>query len=336
MRNSAIFGVCGSIGKSLLANLVNKSKKNSNKLYCYDNNEENLFYLKKKYNNQKNVLFSYLDIRNYTECLKSLKNIDVVYHVAAMKHVEICEYSPIEAINTNALGTENLINASRENKVKKFIYASTDKAVNPTNVMGTSKLLAEKLVTAANLNNDGGTSYSTVRFGNVLGSTGSIIPLLKKNFFNNENLTLTDKKMSRFIMSMSKAVDLIIKCEKLMKGGEVFIIKMKALLIKDLIDVLANELAKKYNKKVLKIKIIGKQYGEKLYEELMNEEEIRRSYELKDYIVILPAYGEYFKKDKFIKFFKKNFKLKDTYNSKNSKYLSKKKISKILHQEKLI
>ena len=124
----------------------------------------------------------YLDIRNYTECLKSLKNIDVVYHVAAMKHVDICEYSPIEAINTNALGTENLINASRENQVKKFIYASTDKAVNPTNVMGTSKLLAEKLVTAANLNNDGKTSYSTVRFGNVLGSTGSIIPLLKKLF----------------------------------------------------------------------------------------------------------------------------------------------------------
>ena len=97
-------------------------------------------------------------------------------------------------------------------------------------------------------------------------------------------------------MSMSKAVDLIIKCEKLMKGGEVFIIKMKALLIKDLVDVLAIELAKKYNKKVSKIEIIGKQYGEKLYEELMNEEEIRRSYELKDYIVILPAYGEYFKK----------------------------------------
>ena len=132
------------------------------------------------------------------------------------------------------------------------------------------------------------------------------------------------------------AVDLIIKCEKLMKGGEVFIIKMKALLIKDLVDVLAIELAKKYNKKVSKIEIIGKQYGEKLYEELMNEEEIRRSYELKDYIVILPAYEEHFKKNKFNKFVKKNSIIKDTYNSKNSKYLSKKKISEILHQEKLI
>lgn len=335
MINASIYGACGSIGSEL----VNYFAKNYNNkkflIHCFDNNEEKLFYLKKKFYSNKNITFSYLDIRNYQECLNSMKNISSVYHLAAMKHVEICEYNPIEAINTNVLGTQNLINAAKHNNVRRFIYTSTDKAVNPTNVMGTSKLMAEKLVTAANLNSSN-TIFSTVRFGNVLGSTGSVIPLIKKQFFNNNNLTLTDNSMSRFIMTNNKAIELIIKCETLMKGGEVFIIKMDAVLIKDLIEVLSNELSIKYKKLSPKIKIIGKQSGEKLYEELMNDEELRRSYDIGEYIVVLPVFKEYFQKLYYKKIINKNNTINKIYNSLNSKYLKKITISSILKKANLI
>ncbi len=223
----------------------------------------------------------------------SMEGIDIVLHCAGYKHVIICERSPFEAAQTNVQGVQNIIQAAKVNKVKKVLFTSTDKAVNPTNVMGTSKLMGERLITAANSRLRGdGTIFSSTRFGNVLGSRGSVIPIFSEQIRRGGPVTITDEKMTRFIMSIDQSASLVLDSVGLMCGGEVFITKMPIIRIADLAQVMIDELAPQFGYKPedIAIKVIGVKPGEKLYEELMTGEETRRAIELSRYFAIKPAF----------------------------------------------
>lgn len=279
-----ITGVCGTIGQELLRQIL---QKDIEYVIGIDNNESNLFFLAEDYKNNPKVGIYLCDIRDISQLRKFFVDIDIVLHTAALKHVIINEYSPMEAIKTNIIGTQNIVDISIESKVERVIFTSSDKAVNPTNVMGTSKLMGERLITAANISNNMKMPiFASTRFGNVLGSNGSVIPLFKKQIENNQNITLTDPEMSRFIMTIEEAVSLVTESVFMAKGGEVFVTKMPVIKIADLAEVMLKHLDKSEK---LSINVIGTKPGEKLYEELMNEEEVRRTVELEKYFVVLPA-----------------------------------------------
>jgi FlaA1/EpsC-like NDP-sugar epimerase len=216
--------------------------------------------------------------------------------VAALKHVILCEQSPFEAVQTNIIGCRNIVQAARANEIGKVIFTSSDKAVNPTNVMGSSKLMGERLMSAANVDNTK-TIFASTRFGNVLGSRGSVIPLFREQIRKGGPITLTHPAMTRFIMSVSEAVRLVVDTASLVCGGEVFVTKMPVLNISDLADVMRVELAPHYGFKPedIAVRIIGAKPGEKMYEELMTNEETGRAVELERYFAVKPAFLPNFK-----------------------------------------
>ena len=290
-KRIAVTGACGTIGSELIKQLT--ANYSVGELLCLDNNESELFFLEQRYSHLSNCWFFLTDIRDGQKLKKQLQGIDIVFHTAAFKHVILCERSPFEAVQTNILGVRNIIDAALENKVEKVIFTSSDKAVNPTNVMGTSKLMGERLMTAANsTRKEDGTIFSSTRFGNVLGSSGSVIPIFREQIKKGGPVTLTHDKMTRFIMSIKEAVRLVIDSAMIACGGEVFVTKMPTIRICDLADVMIHELADKYghNPGEIEIKLIGTKPGEKLYEELMSEEEMPRTYELDRYFAVLPAF----------------------------------------------
>ncbi len=206
------------------------------------------------------------DLRDGEKLSRSMQGVDVVFHAAALKHVILCERSPFEAVQTNIHGVQNVILAARKNNVERVIFTSSDKAVNPTNVMGTSKLMGERLMTAANSNARGEkTIFASTRFGNVLGSSGSVIPIFRKQIQKGGPVTITHPKMSRFIMTIEESVRLVIDSATVAKGGEVFITKMPVINIQDLAEVMLEELAPTYGYKAEDIELteIGTKPGEK-------------------------------------------------------------------------
>jgi FlaA1/EpsC-like NDP-sugar epimerase len=286
-----ITGACGTIGRELVRQLLNDF--DVSELIGIDNNESELFFLEQTFSKHHQAHFYLADIRDQEKVERATRDMNVVFHTAAFKHVILCERSPFEAVQTNLLGIQNLISAASRNKVDRVIFTSSDKAVNPTNVMGTSKLMGERLITAANSNSrDRGPVFSSTRFGNVLGSRGSVIPIFREQIRKGGPVTLTDPEMTRFIMSIEQAVRLVIDSAFLMKGGEVFITKMPVIRIKDLADVMIETLAPQYGHRPadISIEIIGSKPGEKMYEELMSQEETRRSLELPLYFSVLPAF----------------------------------------------
>ncbi len=287
-----ITGACGTVGAELVRQLL-EDNHNPAEVIALDNNESELFFLEQRFLQDGRARFFLADIRDRDKLCRKMKNIDIVFHVAAYKHVILCERSPFEAVQTNINGVQNIIYAACENQVEKVIFTSTDKAVNPTSVMGTSKLMGERIMTAANSNlSEGGPIFASTRFGNVLGSRGSVIPIFMEQIKKGGPVTLTDAAMTRFIMSIKDAVHLVIDSAGLAQGGDVFITKMQIILIKDLAEVMIEELAPQYgyNPEDISIKIIGSKPGEKMYEELMSMEETRRSVELSRYFVVLPAF----------------------------------------------
>ncbi len=279
-----ITGTCGTVGKELLRQVSALEPK---WVRGIDNNESELFFLHEEYKDRDDVDLTICDIREKSQLVQLFEGIDIVLHTAALKHVIINEKNPAEAILTNIVGTQNVIEASRISGVERVIYTSSDKAVNPTNVMGTSKLMGERLITAANGTGEKGPIFSSTRFGNVMGSNGSVIPIFKKQIMNGGPVTVTDESMTRFIMSLSEAASLVMESVFLANGGEVFVTKMPTIRISDLAEVMIGELA---NRESVEKKIIGAKPGEKLYEELMNEEEVRRTIELDKYFVVKPAF----------------------------------------------
>jgi FlaA1/EpsC-like NDP-sugar epimerase len=286
-----VTGACGTVGRELTRQLLEKAEVEE--LIALDNNESELFFLEQRYSSHPQTHFFLADIRDRDKLCRKMKGVQIVFHTAAFKHVILCERSPFEAVQTNIYGVQNVIYAACQNEVEKVIFTSSDKAVNPTNVMGTSKLMGERLMTAANSNLRGqGPVFTSTRFGNVLGSRGSVIPIFREQIRSGGPVTLTDPSMTRFIMSVQEAVQLIIDSASLACGGEVFITKMPTVCIQDLAEVMIQELAPRYghSPEAIAIQMIGTKPGEKMYEELMNDEETRRALELLRYFVVLPAF----------------------------------------------
>ena len=290
-KSVLITGVSGTVGREVLRQLI---KQSPSEIIGIDNNESELFFLNEEYRNQNNVKLFLGDIRDADKLKHKSRGVNYILHTAALKHVILCEQSPEDAVQTNIIGTQNVIDAAFVNGVERVIFTSSDKAVNPTNVMGTTKLMGERLITAANAHRrEGGTLFSSTRFGNVLGSRGSVMPLFKRQIAAGGPVTLTDPEMTRFVMTLTDAVKLLMNSAPLVRGGEVFVTKMPSARIADLAQVMIDVLAPRYGFKAeqIPIKVIGSKPGEKLYEELMNDEETRRTIELKDYFVIKPAFS---------------------------------------------
>jgi FlaA1/EpsC-like NDP-sugar epimerase len=324
-----VTGGVGSIGSHLVRELLDS---NPEIIRIFDNNETGLFDFEQELNSEK-VRILLGDIRDKDRLVMAMDGIDIVFHTSALKHVPLCEFNPFDAVKTNVLGTQNVLEAALINQVEKVINVSTDKAVNPTNVMGATKLLAERLTISANYyKGNKRTVFSSVRFGNVLNSRGSVIPLFKKQIQNGGPVTITDKNMTRFFMDIPAAVNLILEAGELAKGREVFILKMPALKIIDLAEVMIKDLAvvHGHNPKKIKIHHIGTRGGEKLFEELMTESESIRALESDEMYIILPETLPFEKPlnytipQKFRKSATSNF------SSNHTRLITKKEISALL------
>jgi len=296
-----VTGTCGTVGAELVRQLLEEGFE-PGEVISIDNNESELYFQEQRFIADERAKFYLADVRDRDKLLRIMQGIDVVFHAAAFKHVVICERSPFEAVQTNILGVQNVIRAAVEAGVERVIFTSSDKAVNPTSVMGTSKLMGEKLMTAANSNKrDKGPVFASTRFGNVLGSRGSVIPVFMQQIRKGGPVTLTDVRMTRFIMSITQAVRLVIDSASIAHGGEVFITKMPVIRIQDLAEVMIKELASRFGHDPEEVEIltIGARPGEKRYEELMNQEETRRALELPRYFAILPAFRDIDEKTKY-------------------------------------
>jgi len=288
-----VTGACGTVGYEIIRQLLMHDNYQPAEVIGLDNNESQLFFLDQEYLGDQRARFFVADIRDKDELVNKFKGVDFVFHAAALKHVILCERSPEQAVQSNILGVQNIIAAANANNVDKVIFTSSDKAVNPTNVMGTSKLMGERLMTAANSNKrDHGPIFASTRFGNVLGSSGSVIPIFYNQISQGGPVTLTDRNMTRFVMSISQAVQLVLDSAIKAQGGEVFVTKMPVIRIEDLAMAMIEELASSYGKVGSEIEIteIGSKPGEKMYEELMSTEETRRAIELEYYFSVLPAF----------------------------------------------
>jgi FlaA1/EpsC-like NDP-sugar epimerase len=332
-----VTGACGTVGRELVRQLLQNYEVEE--LIALDNNESEIFFLEQAFQKKKQANFFLADVRDEQKIFRMVKGIDIVFHAAAFKHVILCERTPFEAVQTNILGVQNIIQAAIENKVKRVIFTSSDKAVNPTNVMGTSKLMGERLMTAANNNmRYDDTILASTRFGNVLGSRGSVIPIFREQIKKGGPVTLTDQAMTRFIMSITHAVQLVIDSSFLARGGEVFVTKMPVINIKELAEVMIHELAETYGHRTdkIKINIIGKKPGEKMYEELMSDEETRRAWELPQYYVIRSAFTGIYHDIPCDYPDIINRKVTNPYHSGNEKALSKREMTTFLRDNNLL
>src|SRR3989344_1177697 len=283
-HNKDIFvtGGCGSIGSEIVKQLLRYKPK---RIRIFDNNESGLFYLQQELHSP--IIRTLVgDVRDKERLKLAVRGADIIFHAAALKHVPLCEYNPFEAVYTNVIGTQNLVEVARDEKVDRLIAISTDKAVNPINTMGATKLLSEKLVLTGQMGDNCRTKFSCVRFGNVLNSVGSVIPIFKKQIKNGGPVTITSTEMVRFFMSMPEAVNLVLRAAHLAKGGEVFILKMQKIKIADLAEVMIQKMSPKYGfqPKDILIKIIGVRPGEKMDEKLITDEE-------KEYLIDLGDLG---------------------------------------------
>ena len=287
----AITGSVGSVGSSLVEFLISLPVK---EIVIIDNNESGLYEQQIKYRSTGRVTPRLMDIADQHGMTRSFSGVDYVLHAAAFKHVPLCEHEPQSAVRNNILGTQSVINAALASGVKKVLFTSSDKAVNPTNVMGISKLMGERLITAANLTKSNtGTVFASTRFGNVLGSRGSVFPIFHNKIMNGEDIPLTSPDMSRFMMTQEEAAMLVIRSLALFKGGEIFVTKMPIFNIAEFAEMMVECFAEKAGRKKSDIKIldIGVRPGEKLFEELTTSEEVPRTYEIDDYFIVLPGEG---------------------------------------------
>ena len=296
-RNKTIMitGAAGTIGKELVRQLVDLDPAG---LRLLDNNETELFLLGKKYQALGIVRVFLGDVRDLQKLENIARGVDIIFHAAALKHVDISEYNPFDAVQTNIIGVKNVVQAAITCNVPRLIFTSSDKAVNPTSVMGTSKLMGERIVTAANIvNTNGHQIFSSVRFGNVLGSRGSVVHIFANQIRRGQAVTVSDARMTRFIMSIEQAAQLVLEGAMRACGGEVFVTKMPVVRILDLAQAMIELLAPQVGLQPdqVKISFIGAQPGEKFYEELMTEEEARRTKELPTMFAILPSYRAFYR-----------------------------------------
>ncbi|WP_311172604.1 SDR family NAD(P)-dependent oxidoreductase [Halobellus ordinarius] len=291
-QNVLLTGGAGSIGRSLIPRLLDH---NPNVLRILDNNEPGLARLKSQFDDDR-CRFLAGDVRDKDRLDRAIEDIDIVIHTAAMKHVDVCEYNPFEAVKTNALGLQNVVDAAIDSSVERVLFTSSDKAVNPANTMGTTKLLGEKLITAGNKHSGrSDLRLGSVRFGNVINSSQSVIPLFTDQIREGGPVTLTDERMTRFFLTYDDVFDLVQQAIERMQGGEVFVYKMPAIRIEDLAEAMIETIAPKYNYDPtdIDLKLIGRRPGETFHEEIMTDREATRVYENDSLYSILPETTEY-------------------------------------------
>lgn len=330
-KRIAVTGAVGTVGRELVRQLLAFAVE---EVRALDNNERELFFLSEEYIEDQRLHAFLCDVRSGSLLERQLTGMDYVIHAAALKQVPVCERSPFETVQTNIIGVENVIAAARSNDVSRVLFTSSDKAVNPTNVMGTTKLMGERLMTAANAMSfsDDATIFSSTRFGNVIGSNGSVIPLFCQQIARGGPVTLTHRDMTRFVMTLRDATRLVLQTLSLACGGEVFVTKMPVVRIRDLADAMIDLVgpALGQRKEEIEVREIGPRPGEKLYEELLNDEEVRRTAELGSFFSILPAFRNIYDR---ISYSYPNYDLcmaGDVYVSSREKPLSVAEIKEIL------
>ncbi len=288
-RKILVTGGTGSIGSQIVRQLLAFEPR---VLRVLSRDETKQFHLEEDLSRKGSVAgvrFLIGDVRDPVRLRRALEGIEIVFHAAAMKHVPACEYNPFEAVQTNVLGTQNVITAAREAGVERVVAVSTDKAASPENTMGATKLLAERLIASAHLSSSGQVLCG-VRFGNVIGSRGSLVPRVLRQLEAGDAVTLTHPQMTRFMMTIEDAVRLVLAAGARSRGGEIFILKMPALRIRDLLEVLIEEHAARSGRRPSEFPIreIGIRAGEKLHEVLLTEEETWRTREEEDVFVLEP------------------------------------------------
>ena len=317
-KNILITGGTGSFGSQFVRVLLKNHQ--FNKLIIYSRDELKQFEMKNSlinFNNFNKLRFFIGDIRDKDRLKFATENVDILIHAAALKQVSTAEYNPFEVIKTNVIGAQNIVECAIENKINKIIALSTDKASAPINLYGATKLTSDKLFISAN--NYSGLSksfFSVVRYGNVFGSRGSVAPYFKDLLSKNQKLTVTDRKMTRFNISLIDGVNFVIECLKSMKGREVFIPKLKSYRVLDLAYAITDH---------KNIKIIGKNIGEKIHEYMFTEDECEQIYEYKNHYVM---YDSIYQKNSKIK----KLKIKKPFNytsNKTKKFISKNELRKL-------
>ncbi|QCC46943.1 SDR family NAD(P)-dependent oxidoreductase [Halobellus limi] len=327
-QNVLLTGGAGSIGRSLIPRLLDR---NPSVLRILDNNEPGLARLKSQFDDDR-CRFLAGDIRDKERLERAIEDIDIVIHTAAMKHVDVCEYNPFEAVKTNTLGLQNVVDAAIDSSVERVLFTSSDKAVSPANTMGTTKLLGEKLITAGNKHSGrSDLRLGSVRFGNVINSSQSVIPLFTEQIREGGPVTLTDERMTRFFLTYDDVFDLVQQAIERMRGGEVFVYKMPAIRIEDLAEAMIETIAPKYNYDPtdIDIKLIGRRPGETFHEEIMSDREATRVYENDSLYSILPETTEYLSYDSPKGFDEANSIVR---SSENAEKLTKEEIVTLLER----
>ena len=317
-----ITGGTGSFGNAILQKFL---KSGVNEIRIFSRDEKKQDDMRKRYNNSK-IKFYIGDVRDYNSVFNAIRGSDYIFHAAALKQVPSCEFHPMEAVKTNILGTENVLDAAINLNVRRVIVLSTDKAVYPINAMGISKAMMEKVAIQKSFFNSK-TIINIVRYGNVMASRGSVIPLFLKQLQNKKPITITDPNMTRFMMSLEDAIDLVKYTFKNGKSGEIFVQKAPATNLLTLAKAMKNLLDMKDHP----VDIIGTRHGEKLFEVLMSREETIRSKDLKNYYCIFPDIRD-LNYEKFINVGEKKISISNEYNSHNTTQLSLKQTQKLLNK----
>lgn len=330
-KSILVTGGTGTLGKALIKELLSY---NPQVIRIFSRDEAKQFDLQFELSEYRNTRYLLGDVRDKERLMRAMEGIDIVFHTAALKHVPACEYNPFEGVKTNIIGTQNVIEAALENNVEKVVYTSSDKAISPTNTMGATKLVAERLISAADFyKGSRRTIFSAVRFGNVMGSRGSVIPYFKQQIISGGPVTVTVPGMTRFMMTLSQAVMLTLESAKMARGGEVFVLKMPVVRLGDLAEIVIEEFAPLCGLKSenVKIETIGLRPGEKLYEELMTQEEAKYAMEFTHMFAVPPGFIE----KQYVYESAQPAEIK-TYRSDEGTSLEKEAVRKLLQNEKLL
>ena len=323
-----ITGGTGSLGQALTKRLLSVDVDT---IRIFSRNENKQVTMESEFHDDR-LRFFIGDVRDLSRLQRALEDVDIVFHAAALKHVPVIEYNPFEAIKTNVIGTQNLIDACLHEDVEIAVGVGTDKAVSPLNTYGATKLLMEKLFVTANYYLDEkrhGTKFITLRYGNVLGSSGSVVPKFIEQIRNQQKITLTSKDMTRFNITMDEALDFIINSTTNGKGSEIFVPKIKAYSIMDLKDALTELLGE------AKIEEISIRPGEKLHEVLINEHEMRSTWETEsNYIIMTPNFTEDEIKQRYPNM--KKTSSTEPYSSNTAEKISKQELKQIIQKSGLM
>lgn len=322
MNNSKLLitGGTGSFGNAVLRRFL---KTEISEIRVFSRDEKKQDDMRKKYADPR-LKFYIGDVRDYSSILNAVRGVDYIYHAAALKQVPSCEFHPIEAVKTNVLGTENLLEAAISSGVKRVVCLSTDKAVYPINAMGISKAMMEKVMVAKSRSSDQ-TVICGTRYGNVMASRGSVIPLFIEQVRNGTPITITDPSMTRFMMTLDDAVDLVLYAFEHGNPGDIFVQKAPAATIETLAKALTNLLDKSEHE----IRVIGTRHGEKLYEALLSREERVASEDMGDYYRVPPDLRD-LNYGKFVEEGEAKISVTEDYNSHNTNRLDVEDMKKLL------